>query len=91
MSVRSFPVLLKTSDLLKAKSISSGLKFKNGNIASIKATQTAKILHIRHDIIMKVMSTRSFALTIVIRNGKIVWKHGPNRPFFLYNLSSENY
>ena len=29
--------------------------------------------------------------TIVIRNGKIVWKHGPNRPFFLYNLSSENY
>ena len=28
---------------------------------------------------------------IVIGNGKIVWKHGPNRPFFLYNLSSENY
>ena len=28
---------------------------------------------------------------IVIRNGKIVWKHGPNRPFFLYNLSSKNY
>ena len=22
---------------------------------------------------------------------RIVWKHGPNRPFFLYNLSSENY
>ena len=30
-------------------------------------------------------------LIIVIRNGKIVWKHGPNRPFFLHNLSSENY
>ena len=29
--------------------------------------------------------------SIVIRNGKIVWKRGPNRPFFLYNLSSENY
>ena len=28
---------------------------------------------------------------IVIRNGKIVWKHGPNRPFFLYNLTSENF
>ena len=28
---------------------------------------------------------------IVIRNGKIARKHGPNRPFFLYNLSSENY
>ena len=28
---------------------------------------------------------------IAIRNGKIVWKHRPNRPFFLYNLSSENY
>ena len=22
---------------------------------------------------------------------KIVWKHGPKRSFFLYNLSSENY
>ena len=32
-----------------------------------------------------------FSNSIVIRNGKIVWKHGPNRPFFLYNLSSENY
>ena len=30
-------------------------------------------------------------LIIVIRNGKIVWKHRPNRPCFLYNLSSENY
>ena len=29
--------------------------------------------------------------SIVIRNGKIVWKHGPNGPFFLYNLSSQNY
>ena len=28
---------------------------------------------------------------VVIRNGKRMWKHGPNRPFFLYNLSSENY
>ena len=28
-------------------------------------------------------------LNIVIRNGKIIWKHGPNRPFFLYKLSSE--
>ena len=28
---------------------------------------------------------------IVIRNGKIVWKHGLNRPFFLCNLSSENF
>ena len=27
---------------------------------------------------------------IVIRNGTIVWKHEPNRSFFLYNLSSEN-
>ena len=34
---------------------------------------------------------RSHKHTIVIRNGKIVWKHGRNRPFFLYNLSSENY
>ena len=33
----------------------------------------------------------SNSIIIVIRNGKIVWKHGPNRPFFLYNLSSENY
>ena len=32
-----------------------------------------------------------FHLIIAIRNGKIVWKHGPNQPFFLYNLSSENY
>ena len=32
-----------------------------------------------------------FSRIIVIRNGKIVWKHGPTRPFFLYNLSSENY
>ena len=24
--------------------------------------------------------------TIVIRNGKIVWKHGPKGPFFLYDL-----
>ena len=30
-------------------------------------------------------------ITIVIRNAKIAWKHGPNRPLFLYNLSSENY
>ena len=29
--------------------------------------------------------------TIVIRNGEIVWKHRPSRPFFRYNLSSENY
>ena len=28
---------------------------------------------------------------IVIRNGNIIWKHGPNRPFFIYKLSSENY
>ena len=28
-----------------------------------------------------------FAGTIVIRNGKIVWKDGPNRPLFIYNLS----
>ena len=34
---------------------------------------------------------RYVILSIVIRNGKIVWKHGPNRPFFLYNSSSENY
>ena len=27
----------------------------------------------------------------VIRNRKIVWKHGWNQPFFLYNLSSGNY
>ena len=27
---------------------------------------------------------------IVIRKGKIVWKHEPHRPFFLCNLSSEN-
>ena len=38
------------------------------------------------------------SVSIVIRNGKItragntkVWKHGSNRPFFLFNLSSENY
>ena len=30
-------------------------------------------------------------LNIVIRNGKIVCKHRPNRPFFLYKLSSKNY
>ena len=30
-------------------------------------------------------------ISIVIRNEKIVWKHGPNRPFFLCNLSSDNY
>ena len=35
--------------------------------------------------------TDSTRLTIVIRNGKVVWKHRPNRPFFLYNLISENY
>ena len=35
-------------------------------------------------------NSASLNLTIVIRNGKIVWKYGPNRPFFLYNLSSEN-
>ena len=29
--------------------------------------------------------------SIVIRDGKIVWKHEPNRPFFLYNFSSQNY
>ena len=28
--------------------------------------------------------------SIVIRNGKIVLKRGQNRPFFLYNLTSEN-
>ena len=28
--------------------------------------------------------------TIVTRNGTIVWKDGPNRPFSLYSLSSEN-
>ena len=28
---------------------------------------------------------------IVIRNGEIVWEHGLNWPFSLYNLSSENY
>ena len=33
---------------------------------------------------------RNTSSSIVIRNGKIVWKHGPNRPFLLYNLSSEN-
>ena len=27
----------------------------------------------------------------VIRNGKIVWKYGPNWSFFLYNFSFENY
>ena len=32
-----------------------------------------------------------FYFFIVIRNGKIVWKHRQNRPIFLYNLSSENY
>ena len=31
----------------------------------------------------------SFRKNIVIRNGKIVWKHGPNQPFVLYNLSSK--
>ena len=35
--------------------------------------------------------TSSYYLGHSLRNGKIVWKHGPNRPFFLYNLSSENY
>ena len=28
---------------------------------------------------------------IVIRNGKMVWKHGPKRSFVLFNLGSENY
>ena len=32
-----------------------------------------------------------FYISIVIRNGEIVWKHGLNRPFVLYNLSSKNY
>ena len=37
-----------------------------------------------------IINYRVTSLSIVIRNGKIVWKPGPNRPFFLYNLSSEN-
>ena len=36
-------------------------------------------------------SSASSSDTIVIINGDIVWKHGSNRPFFLYNLSFENY
>ena len=32
-----------------------------------------------------------FGAIIVIRNAKMVWKHEPNQPFFLYNMSSENY
>ena len=45
------------------------------------------MLNITKDVLQLI----SDAGIIVIRNGKIVWKHGPNRPFFLYNLSSENY
>ena len=29
--------------------------------------------------------------TIVIRNGKIVWKHGPNRPFYGFMLRTKLY
>ena len=36
-------------------------------------------------------SSESISENIVIRNRKIVSKHGPNRPFFLFNLSSEIY
>ena len=29
--------------------------------------------------------------TIVIRNGRIVWKHGPNRPFYAFLLRTKLY
>ena len=32
-----------------------------------------------------------FIFTIVVRFGKIVWKHGPNRPFYAFMLRSELY
>ena len=55
-------------------------------IFSVSLTWDA-MLNITKDVLQLI----SDAGIIVIRNGKIVWKHGPNRPFFLYNLSSENY
>ena len=39
----------------------------------------------------RIKTVELFKLASQSRNGKIVWKHGPNRPFFLYNLTSENY
>ena len=29
--------------------------------------------------------------TIVTRNGKIIWKHGPNRPFYAFVLRTKRY
>ena len=33
-----------------------------------------------------VLGYQCLGICMVIRNGMIVWKHGPNRSFFLYNL-----
>ena len=35
--------------------------------------------------------TQLFSLSIAIRNGKIVWKHGPNRPFYAFMLRTKLY
>ena len=37
------------------------------------------------------LETDSLEDSLETNKKQIVWKHRPNRPFFLYNLSSENY
>ena len=38
----------------------------------------------------KIATYGDVSVNIVIRNGKIVWQHESNRPFFSCNLISEN-
>ena len=35
--------------------------------------------------------TMNFTWSIVIRNEKVVWKHGPNRPFYVFILRTKLY
>ena len=67
MSVRPYPVLLKTSGMLQGKNPSSGLRFKHGNIAFTNTTHAIKTLwiaisklqHVCHGTIMEPMSIDS--------------------------------
>ena len=89
--------LSKAFDCLPHELIIVKLNAYGFNLPAVKLNKLLRsTMHIVHGrkyflAFYKVLHLDRFCLAIVIRNGKIVWKHGPNRLFFLYNLSSENY
>ena len=66
----------------------SALKRKNMQIIFKKFAQKINCYYVKNK---QFFSFAKMLYTIVIINGKIAWKHGPNRPFYAFMLRTKLY